>query len=323
MKKRTPVKENSIPPLKNIKIANSGIRQYINNTPVLTSGSINKLANANLYFKCENFQKTGSFKIRGAMNAALCLSKKELEKGIITHSSGNFAQALSYAARCIRAKAKIVMPKNVNPVKKDAVLGYGAEIIYSGNKPGDREKMCNDVISKTGAAFVHPSNDINVITGHSTCALELIKDTEKLDYVFAPVGGGGLLSGMAIGFYYYSPHTKVIAGEPLNADDAYLSIKAGKIIPQVNPRTIADGLKTSLGDITFPIIQKYVHDIIRVSEEEIIGAMRLIWERMKIIVEPSGAVSLAAMMQISGKLENKKIGIILSGGNVDLNNLPF
>ncbi len=327
MKKKASVKKNSTPPEKALKTAYSCIRQFIHNTPILTSVSIDRIANASLYFKCENFQKTGSFKIRGAMNAVLCLSKTERAKGIITHSSGNFAQAIAYASACVKAKAKIVMPENVNPVKRDAVLAFGAEIIYSGNKPGDREKKCDDIISKTGAAFIHPSNDINVITGHASCAseliIELIKNTDKLDYVFAPVGGGGLLSGTAIGFHYYSPRTKVFAGEPSNADDAYRSIKAGKIIPQSNPLTIADGLKTSLGSVTFPIIQKYVHDIIRVSEEEIIRAMRLLWERMKIIVEPSGAVSLAAMLKISGKLKNKKIGIILSGGNVDLNNLPF
>jgi threonine dehydratase len=257
------------------------------------------------------------------MNAVISLSERETSNGVITHSSGNFAQALAYAASCKKIKAAIVMPENVTPAKRDAVLGYGAEIIYSGNKPQDREKKCREVINKTGAAFIHPSNDINVITGHSSCAIEFIEKHKQLDYVFCPVGGGGLLSGILLGFHYFSPGTKIIAGEPANADDAYQSLKAGKIIPQTNPNTIADGLRTSLGDVTFPIIRKYVSEIIRVSEEEIITAMRLIWERMKIIVEPSGAVSLAAMLQLSGKLNNKQVGIILSGGNADLNNLPF
>jgi threonine dehydratase len=215
------------------------------------------------------------------------------------------------------------MPENVVPSKRDAVSGYGADIIYSGNKPEDREKKCDEVIKQTGAHFIHPSNDINVISGHSSCALEMINDLEDLDYIFCPVGGGGLLSGISIGFSYFSPKTKIIAGEPLNADDAYQSLKAGKIIPQTNPNTIADGLRTSLGDVTFPIIKQHVSEIVRVSEEEIVSAMKLIWERMKIIAEPSGAVAFAALLQKSTELKNKKIGIIVSGGNADLSKLPF
>jgi len=299
------------------------IKPYIHKTPVLTSRGIDSITGSKLFFKCENFQKTGSFKIRGAMNALLSLSREELSRGVVTHSSGNFAQALAYAAECKSIKAAIVMPENVTPVKRDAVLGYGAKIIYSGNKPRDREKKCEEVIAETGASFIHPSNDINVIKGHSSCAKELIDETQKLDYVFTPVGGGGLLSGISLGFNNYSPETKIFAGEPLNADDAYLSMKKGKIVPQTNPDTVADGLRTSLGSVTFPIIQKYVSEIMRVSEDEIIEAMRIIWERMKIIVEPSGAVSFAAALQFSKKITGKKIGVILSGGNVDLNNLPF
>lgn len=303
--------------------ANSRISKFIRKTPVLSSTGINDFTGLDLHFKCENFQKTGSFKIRGAMNAVLLLSKEEAKRGVVTHSSGNFAQALAYAAKCRGIKAQIVMPKSVNPVKRNAVLGYGAEIVYSGNKPEDREKKCSQITERSGAAFIHPSNNIDVIRGHASCAIEFIKDVKNLDYVFAPVGGGGLLSGIALGFNYFSHDTKIIAGEPLNADDAYQSLLSGKIVPQKNPDTIADGLRTSLGNITFPIIQKYVKDIIRVSENEIIDAMRLLWERMKIVVEPSGAVSLAAAIKISRKLKNKKTGIILSGGNVDLNSLPF
>ncbi len=313
----------TIPDKDTISRIADNIKPYIHRTPVMTSSSLNKITGCELYFKCENFQKTGSFKIRGAMNAVLSLSKDELNKGIVTHSSGNFAQAVAYAALRLGVKAKIVMPENVVPSKRDAVLGYGAEIIYSGNKPEDRESKCDEIIKETGASFIHPSNDINVISGHASCAIELINDAEDLDYVFCPVGGGGLLSGISIGFNYFSPNTKIIAGEPLNADDAYQSLKAGKIIPQTNPNTIADGLRTSLGDVTFPIIQKYVNEIVRVSEEEIINAMKLIWERMKITAEPSGSVAFAAAIQKSAELKNKKIGIIVSGGNVNLSSLPF
>ncbi len=312
-----------IPGKKEIQNAYDKIKPFIHRTPVLTSQSINKIAGAELYFKCENFQKTGSFKIRGAMNAVLSLTEEELKRGVVTHSSGNFAQALAYAAKCRNINTKIVMPENVISAKRDAVLGYGAEIIYSGNNPEDREKVCDEVIAKTHAVFIHPSNDINVITGHSSCAIEFIGEVPELDFVIAPVGGGGLLSGIAIGFNNLSPDTKIIAGEPKNADDSYQSIKSGKIIPQTNPQTIADGLKTSLGIVTFPIIKEYVSDIILVSEAEITSAMRLIWERMKIIAEPSASVAFAAALKIPDLLIHKKTGIIISGGNVDLNNLPF
>ena len=312
-----------IPCKKEIQQAHERIKPYIHNTPVLTSRSINEIAEAKLYFKCENFQKTGSFKIRGAMNAVLSLNDEELAKGIVTHSSGNFAQAIAYAAKCRGIKASIVMPKKVTPVKRDAVLGYGAEIIYSGNNPEDRENVCDEVIERTGASFIHPSNDIRVITGHASCAIELDNKIPGLDCVISPVGGGGLLSGIAIGFHHFSPNIKIFAGEPLNADDAFQSIKEGKIIPQKNSDTIADGLRTSLGDITFPIIQELILEIILVTEEEIISAMQLIWERMKIIAEPSGSVSLAAVLKNKNYFKNKKVGIIISGGNVDLKTLPF
>jgi threonine dehydratase len=313
----------TIPDREKINIISEHLKPYIHRTPVMTSSSLNELAGCELYFKCENFQKTGSFKLRGAMNAVLSLSPAELSKGVVTHSSGNFAQALAYAAKQMKIKAAIVMPENVIPAKRDAVLSYGAEIIYSGNLITDRESKCKEVIERTGAVFIHPYNDINVISGHTSCAIELINEAEDLDYVFCPVGGGGLLSGVAIGFSHFSPNTKVIAGEPLNADDAYESLKAGKIMPQKIPNTIADGLRTSLGTVTFPIIQEYVSEIVRVSEDEIINAMKLIWERMKIIAEPSGAVSFAAALQKTAEIKNKKIGIIVSGGNADLTFLPF
>jgi len=306
-----------------IQQAYERIKPFIHNTPVLTSKSINEIVEAEFYFKCENFQKTGSFKIRGAMNAVLSLNDEELAKGVVTHSSGNFAQAIAYAAKCRGIKAAIVMPENVTPVKRDAVLGYGGEIIYSKNNPEDREKMCDEVIKKTCASFIHPSNDIRVITGHTSCAIELSEKIPGLDCVIAPVGGGGLLSGIAIGFHHFSPYTKIFASEPLNADDAYQSLKEGKIIPQKNPDTIADGLRTSLGSVTFPIIQQLVSEVLLVTEDEIISAMRLIWERMKIIAELSGSVALAAVLKNKELFKNKKVGIIISGGNIDLKTSPL
>jgi len=311
----------NIPDKHEISVIADNLKPYVHRTPIVQSSSLNKMYNSDLYFKCENFQKTGSFKIRGAMNAVLSLTDDEKANGVVTHSSGNFAQALAYAALSKGIKAKIVMPENVIPSKRDAVLGYEAEIVYSDSKPLDRELKCVEVIKETGATFIHPSNDIRVISGHSSCAVELINDAEDLDYVLVPVGGGGLASGISIGFYYFSPQTKIIGVEPKNADDAYRSLKEGDIITQTNPDTIADGLRTSLGDVTFPILKEHLHEIITVSEEEIISAMKLIWERLKIVVEPSGAVAFAAILQENPEFHSKKIGIIVSGGNVDVTRL--
>ena len=313
----------TIPDKDSLYRISDGLKPFIHRTPVLSSHSLNSLAGCELFFKCENFQKTGSFKIRGAVNALLSLGNSSAKRGVITHSSGNFAQALAYAAAKKGIPAKIVMPENVTPQKRDAVLSYGAEIVYSGNNPNDRETLCDELISKTGAVFIHPSNDPKVILGHSSCAVEMVMDTEDLDAVFCPVGGGGLISGIAAGLNIFSPATLLFAGEPEGTDDAYRSVEAGKIIPQTNPVTIADGLKTSLGSNTFPVIQKYVNEIIRVSDNEIIIAMKLLWERLKITAEPSGAVSFAAFLQKKAVLKSKKIGIIVSGGNVNLSSLPF
>jgi threonine dehydratase len=312
-----------IPGKNTISIIADNLKPYIHRTPVMRSRLLNEIAGCELYFKCEMFQKTGSFKIRGAMNAVLHLTVEEKEKGVITHSSGNFAQALAYAARQAGIKAVIVMPQNVIPSKRDAVLGYGASIVYSGSSPGDREKTCEEEQKKSGAVFIHPSNDINVISGHTSCAVELVEDSETLDAVFVPVGGGGLASGIAIGFRNFSPAPKIYGAEPLNADDAFRSLKEGRILPSENPNTIADGLKTSLGSNTFPVLKEYLSGIITVTEEEIISAMKLIWERLKVIAEPSSAVAFAAMLKNKQNFINKKTGIILSGGNVDLNRLPF
>jgi threonine dehydratase len=311
------------PSANDIVQAHQRIHLYIHRTPVLTSQTINQLTGAEVFFKCENFQKIGAFKIRGGMNAVLQLSPDEQKNGIATHSSGNHAQAIAYAAREVGNQAYIVMPNNAPEIKKKAVAGYGAEIILCEPTLQAREDALNDVVSRTGAAFVHPFNDYHVIAGQATAAKELLEDTPALDLVMAPVGGGGLLSGTALSVHYFSPTTTVVAGEPEGAQDAFLSLQQGKIVAAPYIKTIADGLLTTLGDKTFPLIQQYVKAVVTVTDEEIIAAMRLVWERMKIIIEPSCAVPLAALIQTKEAHAGKKVGIILSGGNVDLGKLPF
>lgn len=299
------------------------IQKFIHRTPVMSSQLINEIAGAEIYFKCENFQKMGAFKMRGATNAILQLSEIEKEFGVATHSSGNFAQALALAAKAQGIKAYIVMPSNAPEIKKTAVKDYGGEIIECIPTLEARETTLNEVVNKTGAVFLHPYNDFDVIQGQATAAMELFEEHNDLNAIFAPVGGGGLLSGTALAAHYFSPNTKVVAGEPMGADDAWQSMQKGEIVPQTNPQTIADGLLTSLGDKTFPIIKEHIEEIIRVEENEIVAAMRLIWERMKLIVEPSSAVALAALIKEKKKYQGQKIGIILSGGNVELSKLPF
>jgi threonine dehydratase len=280
-----------------IEQAHERIKPFIHKTPVLTCNTINKLAGAELFFKCENFQKIGAFKIRGGMNAALSLSKEKAANGIATHSSGNHAQAIAYAARQLGTKAYIVMPNNSPSVKVNAVKGYGAEVTFCENNQQAREETLQTIVDRTGAEFIHPYNDERVITGQATCAKELLEEVPSLDFLLAPVGGGGLLSGTLLSAHYFSPSTKVYAGEPEGAADAVLSLKNGKIESAPYIKTIADGLLTKLGDKTFPIIQQYVADILTVSDEEIISTMRLVYERMKIIVEPSCVVPLAALLK--------------------------
>lgn len=299
------------------------IKPYIHNTPILTSRSINEITGSELYFKCENFQKIGAFKMRGATNAILQLSEEQRGRGVVTHSSGNFAQALALAAKSLGVKAFIVMPSTAPQVKKDAVAGYGGIIIESEPTFLARENTAKQVEQNEGATYVDSSNDINVVKGHATACKELLENQSNLEYVFAPVGGGALISGTALAAYCFGNNCKVIGGEPFEVDDAYRSLQSGKIESNSTTNTIADGLKTELGDITFPILQKYVDSIIRVTEEETVIAMRLIWERMKLVVEPSAAVALAALLKQKQLFKNKKIGIILSGGNLDLNKLPF
>ena len=303
--------------------AHKRILPYIHQTPVLTSHLLNDLAGAELFFKCENFQKMGAFKMRGAANAILQLSGAQKLKGVVTHSSGNFAQAVSLAAKSCGIKAYIVMPKNAPKVKKEAVIGYGGIVIESESTPVAREQKAEEVVNETGATFIHPSNDIPVIIGQGTATMELLNLHPDLNFVLAPVGGGGLIAGTALAAHYFGKNCQTIAGEPLKVNDAYRSFKSGIIESNESTNTIADGLRTQLGTNNFPIIQKYVSDIICVSEPEIIEAMKLIWERLKIVVEPSSAVAFAAVLHDKIRFKNKKIGIILSGGNVDLANLPF
>lgn len=307
----------TVPTQHDISLAHERIKPYIHRTPVLTSASIDEAAACSVSFKCENFQKIGAFKARGAMNAALALPADERKKGLATHSSGNHAQALARAARILNTPSYIVMPKTAPDVKKKGVRAFGGEIFECEPTLAARETTLAAVIEKTGATEIHPFNNYDVMAGQATAAKELFEDAKDLDFILAPVGGGGLLSGTALATKYYSPKTIVLAAEPEGADDAYRSMKSGKIEPS-QANSIADGLLTSLGDKTFPLIREHVKEILTVTDKEIVQAMRLVWERMKIIIEPSCAVPLAAVFKNLKMFERKKVGIILSGGNVDL-----
>lgn len=313
----------SHPTFEDIKKAHERIRPFIHQTPVLSSQSINRIVGAELFFKCENLQKVGAFKFRGACNSVLSLSDKEAQNGVCTHSSGNHAAALALAAQMRGIPAYIVMPENAPEIKKAAVAGYGAQITFCTPTLEARESTVRKVAAETGATEIHPYNNFNVICGQGTAAKELIEEIGILDLVMAPVGGGGLLSGTAITTKALIPEALVIAGEPAGADDAFRSFYSKTLVPSIAPKTIADGLLTSLGSLTFPIILNEVDQIVTVSESEIIAAMRMIWERMKIIIEPSSAVPFAAILANKLDIKDKKIGIILSGGNVDLGKLPF
>ena len=279
---------------------------------------MDQIAGCSLYFKCENFQKVGAFKARGAVNATLSLKEEQRKHGIATHSSGNHAQAIAYAASILGIKAYIVMPENAPPIKIEAVKGYGADIVFCKPTLESRESELKKVVQETSAYFIHPYNDYSVIAGQATAAYELYQQKFNLDCLITPVGGGGLLSGSLLSTNYFSTETSVFAGEPIGADDAYRSLQKGEIVPSIKPDTIADGLLTSLGDKTFKIIKDNVKEIILVDDDQIIKAMQLLWERMKIIVEPSGAVPLAALLKEKDIFAGKNIGIIISGGNVDL-----
>ncbi|MFN3561020.1 MAG: pyridoxal-phosphate dependent enzyme [Chloroherpetonaceae bacterium] len=306
------------PTYRDVLLAHERIKPFIKHTPVMTSESLNRITNADLYFKCENLQKVGAFKFRGACNAIFSLSDDAARNGVATHSSGNHAAALALAARLRGISATIVMPQNAPSVKIEAVKGYGGNIVFCEPTLDARESTLNALIKNTGATFIPPYNFCPVIAGQGTAALELLDDTPALDLLLAPVGGGGLLSGTAIATLGKSPTTKVIGAEPANADDAFCSFHAHTLIPQTAPNTIADGLLTSLGNITFSIIQRYVSNIFTAKEETIIRAMRLVWERMKLVIEPSAAVPLAVVLEHADFFSGKRIGIIFSGGNVDL-----
>ncbi len=301
----------------------SKIATYIHRTPVMQSRLLSAMAETEVYFKCENFQKMGAFKMRGATAAILALSADERAKGVVTHSSGNFAQAVSLSAKSLGIPAYIVMPSSAPQVKKDAVKTYGGQITECEPNIKAREAAAKKIQKDTGATFLHPSNDLNVIYGQGTAAKELLEDVPDLDLIITPVGGGGLIAGTALAVNFSSENCKTIGAEPFEVDDAYRSLKSGKIGFNETTNTIADGLKTNLGDKNFPIIKDKVSEIIRVEEDDIIAAMKLIWERMKIVVEPSSAVAFAAVLREKEKFRGKKVGIIISGGNVDLSNLPF
>ncbi len=281
------------------------------------------MAGAQLFFKCENFQKMGAFKMRGAVHAIQKLSSAQKEAGVVTHSSGNFGQAVALAAKNLGVTAYVVMPENAPSVKKEAVKGYGAKVIECESTLKAREETSEKIKQDTGATFLHPSNNLDVILGNATAGVELLQQYPDLDYILAPVGGGGLIAGTALAAKYFGKNCKVIGGEPFAVDDAYRSLQSGTIEINETTNTVADGLRTNLGDLNFPIIQELVSEIIRVEEDEIVAAMKHIWERMKIIIEPSCAVPFAAVLKEKETFQGKKIGIILSGGNVDLKNLPF
>ena len=293
-----------------IEKAHKRISKGIHNTPVLTSQSIDKISGCRIYFKCENFQKIGAFKMRGALNAILSFDKKDIEKGFVTHSSGNHAQAVALSSKICNTKA---------------VKSYGAEVILCENNERARISQCNKILDRTGANFIHPYDNYDVILGQATCAKEIYEDKKipHLDNIICPVGGGGLASGTIKATEFFSPETKVVLSEPENASDAHDSFNQKKLIPVKNPNTIADGLKTSLSKKTFNIIVSGAEEIITVSEAEIINSMKIIWERLKIICEPSCSLPLAAILKNKSKFRNKSVGIILTGGNIDLSNIPF
>jgi len=303
--------------------AHTIVREFAHWTPVLRSRSINLLTGKDIFFKCENFQKVGAFKFRGAINALMSLDDSRAKNGVATHSSGNHAAALALAAKTRGVDACVVMPENAPEIKKKAVAEYGAGITFCHPTLEARESALADIVEKRGATEIHPYDNADVIAGQGTAAKELLEDVDDLDCILAPVGGGGLLAGSALAVSHLSPGTRVIGCEPAGADDAYRSFVAGTIIPSINPKTIADGLLTSLGERNFAIIKKRVDDIVTVSETSIIQAMRMVWERMKIIIEPSSAVPLAAVLEGHITPSALKIGIIVSGGNLDLERLPF
>lgn len=311
------------PDLEAIRQAHRRIGPRIHRTPVLTSSSLNEIAGAQLFFKCENLQRTGSFKIRGATNAVFSLSEEEAQHGVAAPSSGNHAAALALAARSRNIAAWLIMPSNSSAVKIRAVEAYGGKITYSEPNVASREAVAAEVLERTGAHLVHPYNDPRVIAGQGTAAVELLEDVPDLDMIITPLSGGGLLSGTAIAAKSIKPGIRVVGGEPKNADDAYRSMVSGKIEPAAKTETIADGLRATLCPLTFSILRERLDEVSLVAEEEIVATMILLWERAKIVVEPSGAVAAAPVLSRKIGADGKKVGVILSGGNVDLQHLPW
>lgn len=312
-----------IPTFDDMVAAHERVKPYVHRTPVLTSSFLNQLTGAELFFKCENFQKAGAFKVRGACNAVFGLSEEMARKGVATHSSGNHALSLSYAAGRRGIPCHVVMPRTAPQAKKDAVIGYGGVITECEPSTSSREAVFAEVQAETGAEFVHPYNDHRVIAGQGTCSRELHDQVHDLDAVIAPIGGGGMVSGTCLTLSHIAPKTKIYAAEPLNADDAARSFRAGHIIADDAPDTVADGLKVPLKDLTWHFVQNHVTDILTATEEEIVDAMKLIWKRMKIVMEPSSAVPLATILKNRDVFAGKRVGVIITGGNVDLDNLPW
>ena len=312
-----------IPTFADVITAERRIRPHIRRTPVLTSAALDALTGAELYFKCENLQEPGAFKVRGSSNAVFGLSDEQAAKGVATHSSGNHGTCLTYAASRRGIPCTVVMPRTAPQAKKDAVRGYGGRLVECEPSTSSREAVFAEVVAETGAEFVHPYNDPRVIAGQGTCALELNEQVRDLDAVVAPIGGGGMVSGTCLTLSAIAPHIKIYAAEPKNADDAYRSFKAGHIIADDAPVTIADGLKVPLKELTWHFVSRHVTDIFTATEEEIIEAMKLIWKRLKIVMEPSSAVPLATILKNKELFAGKRVGVIVTGGNVDLDALPW
>ena len=319
----TDQKKLNIPELSDVKTAHERISPHIHCTPIVTSQFLDAKTGAELFFKCENFQKAGAFKVRGASNAVFGLDDAIAEKGVATHSSGNHALSLSYAAGRRGIPCTVVMPRTAPHAKKDAVIGYGGTIVECEPSTTSREAVFAEVVAKTGADFVHPYNDPRVIAGQATCSLELIDQVKHLDCVVAPIGGGGMISGTCLTLSHLAPSIEIFAAEPEQADDAYRSFKAGHIIADDAPVTVADGLKVPLKDLTWHFVSNHVTDILTASEQEIIDAMKLTWQRMKMVIEPSCAVPLAVILKNPNLFRGKKVGVIITGGNVDLDKLPW
>ena len=309
--------------LKDIEAAHERIRPHIHRTPVFTNNSLDELSGAELYFKCDNFQKAGSFKIRGATNTVEQLTIEELNRGVATTSSGNHGAALSMAVTRRGGKTKVVMPNNTPKIKINNVERNGGEVVWCEPEQESRESVLKELIEKTGAVVVHPYNDERIMAGQGTCAKELLEDHPELDVIVSPVSGGGLLSGTLLSSKALKTDIQVFGAEPAEADDAYRSLKLGKIVPNETINTICDGLRAQIGGLTFPVISNLVDDIITVTEEEIIDSMRMIWERLKMIVEPSSSITLGAVLKNKDRFNGKKVGLIISGGNVDLDHLPW